>query len=122
FQHLIDRNSEIWVDTKNLGLSEFLARSETAHRDPERLTWTRLLAMEGLADEGPGTATRERERIRVWNKLVRIAMRSQATGELDGDLDAEMTVLMFVMFEMGARIMPQLTRMITGSSPGDAEF
>lgn len=83
--------------------------------------FVRLLMWEALA-EIPARDPDDAARTTAWQGLVAELRERQAAGLLRNDVDAaelELSLVALVLFPIA---FPQLTRMITGRSPGDAPF
>jgi len=84
--------------------------------------WVRLLMWEGLEREGRRGVEQEasrREALAAWCDDVRDAQRR---GDLPQDLDAEQLVLSELALAMFPFAFPQITRLVTGKRPTDADF
>jgi AcrR family transcriptional regulator len=87
-------------------------------RDTE---WTRLLGWEALTEESHGSVGAEALR-RNYEAAVGWVRDAQAGGLLAGDLDPELYLLMTIALNMFPSGFPQVTRSVTGLSPGDDAF
>jgi AcrR family transcriptional regulator len=84
--------------------------------------WMRLLMWEGLERGGRRGVEQEasrREALAAWCDDVREAQRR---GDLPHDLDAEQLVLSELALAMFPFAFPQITRLVTGKRPTDADF
>jgi TetR/AcrR family transcriptional regulator len=96
--------------------------AELQDRLDDSADYVRLLMWEGLERGRRGRVEQEllrRESLAAWCDDVRDAQRR---GDLPDDLDAEQLVLSELALAMFPLAFPQLTRMVTGKLPTDAEF
>jgi TetR/AcrR family transcriptional regulator len=96
--------------------------AELQERLHDSADYVRLLMWEGLERGRRGQVEQEllrRESLAAWCDDVRDAQRR---GDLPDDLDAEQLVLSELALAMFPLAFPQLTRMVTGKLPTDAEF
>lgn len=102
----------------------FTGRLDEAARSGRRPVgerWYRLLAWEAL--EGRGREiVREEERREAWNVRVTELEESIRDGEVDDCFDPRMLALAILAIQVLPRMLPQVTKMITGLMPGDKEF
>jgi TetR/AcrR family transcriptional regulator len=96
--------------------------AELQDRLDDSADYVRLLMWEGLERGRRGEVEQEllrRESLLEWCDDVRDAQRR---GDLPGDLDAEQLVLSELALAMFPVAFPQITRLVTGKLPTDAEF
>jgi len=118
----IEGGMPIWDAVRIGSFHEWLTALSEVISGPERRAWTRIMAMEGLADNGSRPLVREAERAAAWRGSVQLLIRAQAKGELDSDIDSEMLLLLFVTSAIGSRILPQFTRTIAGLASDSEGF
>jgi EmrB/QacA subfamily drug resistance transporter len=98
---------------------EFLAfHFDTAREDG---AWLTYLAREGLA-YGNNEVPHEHERLPVIQAQVDEIRRRQQAGLIDPELDPELVRLLGFAVSSYPRLLPQITRMVTGRTADDPEF
>lgn len=85
------------------------------------IRWQRLLSWEAL-EGGADEIVRETERRGSWQRHVTSVREAQESGEIDTDLDPELTALALVSVTIFPYLLPQVTKFITGSLPTDRDF
>jgi AcrR family transcriptional regulator len=121
FLDLIDRERPFWLQASDLSFRDWFAalfRDYGVANNP----WIRLMALEGLADEEPDTAIREAERGASLRQAISLVTKAQTRGEVTAELDADLLALALILWTIAPRLLPQLTRMVTGLSPHDPLF
>jgi hypothetical protein len=98
---------------------EFLAY----HFDEARMdgAWLNYLLREALA-YGSGEVPHETERRKVIEDQVDEVRRRQAQGLVDPSLDPRLLRLLGFAIVSYPRLLPQITRIVTGHAPDDPEF
>ncbi len=102
-----------------LSPGEFLAYH--FHADGADRAWLAYLMREGLAYDGQ-RVPHEDERLPVIEAQVDEVRRRQQAGVVRADLDPELLRLLGFALVSYPRMLPQITRMVTGLAPGDPEF
>jgi Tetracyclin repressor-like, C-terminal domain len=98
---------------------EFLAYHFRAGAADE--AWLRYLLREALAYDG-GPVPHEAERRPVIQAQVDEVRERQRAGVVSSDLDPDLLRLLGFAMVNYPRLLPQVTRMATGSAPGDPGF
>ena len=99
---------------------QLLTRSGT---HPNSARWQRLLGWEALeANPDDGEVIREEDRRGAWQRHLASVLEAQRSGEVDPELDPEALALALVSIAILPYVLPQVTKFITGTRPGDAEF
>jgi AcrR family transcriptional regulator len=102
-------------------LVERVRRRATHRWGPVAARWARLLAWEAL-ERGDRDILREQERYDEWRHRMREIQLAQERGEVDARFDAELLALALLAVELFPRILPQVTKIVTGLSHRDEEF
>lgn len=100
-------------------LGEFFAYHFDAMREDG--AWLSYLEREALT-YGTGPIPHEQERLPVIQAQVDEIRRRQNTGLIDPQLDPRLVRLLGFALASYPRLLPQITRMTTGTSPGDPQF
>ncbi len=115
-------HEELYPDMdEELGLVERVRRRATHTWGPVAARWARLIAWEAL-ERGDKDILREGQRFDDWRHRMREIELAQERGEVDPRFDAEMLALALLAVELFPRILPQITKLVTGLSYTDAEF
>jgi AcrR family transcriptional regulator len=118
----IGRTAELWLDAEPTAtLGDRLVF--TGHRigSAGGAHWRRLLAWEALESGGENIVLKD-ERLRTWGGQVAETREAQERGEIDPELDAEILTLAIFSMQMLPHVLPQVTRLVTGLSPGGPAF
>jgi AcrR family transcriptional regulator len=83
--------------------------------------WRRLWAWEAL-ERGHQNIITEDERREGWQRWIQLIVEAQKRGEIDDSVDPEMLVLALEAIINYPGILPQNTKLITGSPPMDEQF
>jgi AcrR family transcriptional regulator len=83
--------------------------------------WRRLWAWEAL-ERSHTKLVREDERREAWQRTVSLVRDAQARGEIDSRFDPEMLMLAIEGILNYPHVLPQNTKLITGSLPMDEKF
>jgi AcrR family transcriptional regulator len=103
------------------GIADAVAHHAERSRGADGRLWQRFWMWEAI--EGGDAEIREEEARRaVWATTVEEIRRAQDAGELDPALDAEMVALTIQSILIMPHLLPQITRLVVGASPGDEEF
>jgi TetR/AcrR family transcriptional regulator len=116
-------HQELYPETgdESLTLAERVRR-RAAHRwGPIAARWARLIAWEAL-ERGDRDILREQQRFDDWRHRMREIQLAQERGEVDVRFDPEMLALALLAVELFPRVLPQITRLVTGMSYTDDEF
>jgi TetR/AcrR family transcriptional regulator len=81
-------------------------------------SWARLLAWQGLTDDGTGDEATDQ----FFASMVDDIARRRQAGELAADLDPAYTLLTLFMAAMAPTLLPQVVRRITGRAGDSPEF
>jgi AcrR family transcriptional regulator len=108
-------------DDEALTLVQRVRRRATHTWGPVAARWARLLGWEAL-ERGDRDILRERERHENWRHRKREIESAQERGEVDRRFDPEFMALALLAVELMPRILPQLTKIVTGLSHRDEEF
>ncbi|MEA2176944.1 MAG: TetR/AcrR family transcriptional regulator [Solirubrobacteraceae bacterium] len=109
------------LDDDSLTLAERVRRRATHTWGPVATRWARLLGWEAL-ERGDKDILREQQRYDDWRHRTREIEAAQARGEVDPELDAEMLGLALLAVELFPRVLPQITKIVTGLKYTDDEF
>ncbi|MEV3853661.1 MFS transporter [Streptomyces sp. NPDC050095] len=101
------------------GFGDFLAYHYGALA--EDAAWLAYLQREALA-HADGTVPHEAERVPALRAQVEEVRRRQSAGRLPADLDPELLRLLGFAVASYPRLLPQITRMVTGFAPDDPGF
>jgi AcrR family transcriptional regulator len=102
-------------------LAERVRRRATHVWGPVASRWARLLGWEAL-ERGDRDILREQQRYDDWRHRTREIEEAQARGEVDPAFDAELMALALLSVELMPRVLPQVTKMVTGLSYEDPAF
>jgi TetR/AcrR family transcriptional regulator len=116
-------HEELYPDTDDeaLTLAERVRRRATHTWGPVAARWARLLAWEAL-ERGDKDILREQQRYDDWRHRMREIQLAQQRGEVDERFDAELLGLALLAVELFPRVVPQLTKLVTGLHHRDPEF
>jgi TetR/AcrR family transcriptional regulator len=116
-------HSELYPETgeESLTLAERVRRRATHTWGPVAARWARLLGWEAL-ERGDREILREQERYDEWRHRMREIQLAQERGEVDPRFDAELLGLALLAVELFPRVLPQVTKIVTGLSHRDEEF
>jgi TetR/AcrR family transcriptional regulator len=103
------------------GYSSALIDHATPKKRKQWQLWRRLWSWEAL-ERSPTTIVLEEERRDAWRQTVDLAREAQQRGEIDDRFDAEMLMLAIEGILNYPHVLPQNTKLITGSLPMDDEF
>jgi AcrR family transcriptional regulator len=106
---------------ESLPLVERVRRRARHTWGPMATRWVRLLGWEAL-ERGDKDILRERQRYDDWRHRMREIEAAQRRGEVDGRFDAELLALALLSVELMPRVLPQITKIVTGLSHRDPEF
>jgi TetR/AcrR family transcriptional regulator len=109
------------ADDPSVPLVQRVRRRATHTWGPVATRWARLLAWEAL-ERGDKDILREEERRGSWRERGREIADAQARGEIDRRFDPEMLALALLAVELMPRMLPQVSKMVTGTSFRDPEF
>jgi TetR/AcrR family transcriptional regulator len=84
--------------------------------------WARLLAWEALEHGASGVVHFEQRRARYDERVIGPIRDSQAAGEIDDKFDPNFLALAIFAIELIPRVLPNVTRMVTGYSGDEPEF
>jgi TetR/AcrR family transcriptional regulator len=102
-------------------LAERVRRRALHTWGPTAQRWARLMGWEAL-ERGDRDILREQERLEIWRHRRREIEAAQERGEVDRRFDAELLALALLAVELMPRVLPQLTKVVTGLSNRDPEF
>jgi TetR/AcrR family transcriptional regulator len=116
-------HDELYPDTDDdtLTLAERVRQRARHTWGPVAARWGRLLGWEAL-ERGDKDILREEERYASWRHRTREIEAAQARGEIDRRFDAELLGLALLAVELMPRVLPQVTKVVTGLSHRDPEF
>jgi AcrR family transcriptional regulator len=116
-------HEELYPDTDDASVTlvERVRRRATHTWGPVATRWARLVCWEAL-ERGDKDILREEERYQSWRHRKREIEDAQARGEVDARFDAELLGLALLAVELMPRMLPQVTKMVTGLSFRDPEF
>ena len=117
-------HDELFGDVEGDGtltLAERVRRRARHAWGPTAQRWGRLLAWEAL-ERGDRDILREEERYESWRHRKREIEAAQERGEVDPRFDAELMALALLAVELLPRVLPQLTKVVTGLTNRDPEF
>ncbi len=116
-------HEELYPDTDDASLTlvERVRRRATHTWGPVAARWGRLLGWEAL-ERGDKDILREQERYDNWRHRKREIEAAQARGEVDSSFDPELLGLALLGVELMPRVLPQVTKIVTGLSFKDPEF
>jgi AcrR family transcriptional regulator len=116
-------HSELYPETgeESLSLVERVRRRATHTWGPVASRWARLLGWEAL-ERGDRDILREQQRYDEWRHRMREIQLAQERGEVDRRFDPELLGLALLSVELMPRILPQITKIVTGLSYRDEEF
>jgi AcrR family transcriptional regulator len=116
-------HSELYPETEadSLTLVERVRRRAAHTWGPVAARWARLLGWEAL-ERGDRDILREQERYDEWRHRMREIQLAQERGEVDPRFDAELLALALLAVELFPRVLPQVTKIVTGMSHRDEEF
>lgn len=109
------------ADDPSVPLVQRVRRRATHTWGPVATRWGRLLGWEAL-ERGDKDILREEERRGSWRARGREIADAQARGEIDRRFDPEMLALALLAVELMPRLLPQVSKMVTGTSFRDPEF
>jgi TetR/AcrR family transcriptional regulator len=109
------------ADDPSVPLVQRVRRRATHTWGPVATRWARLLGWEAL-ERGDKDILREEERRGSWRERGREIADAQARGEIDRRFDPEMLALALLAVELMPRMLPQVSKMVTGTSFRDPEF
>jgi len=110
-----------YTDDPSMSLAERVRRRAQHTWGPVATRWARLLGWEAL-ERGDKDILREAERRESWRHRSREIEEAQERGEVDRRFDPELLALALLAVELMPRMLPQLTRMVTGLGFKDPEF
>jgi TetR/AcrR family transcriptional regulator len=102
-------------------LAERVRRRARHTWGPTVQRWARLMAWEAL-ERGDRDILREQERLEIWRHRRREIEEAQERGEVDRRFDPDLLALALLAVELMPRVLPQLTKVVTGLSNRDPEF
>jgi TetR/AcrR family transcriptional regulator len=102
-------------------LAQRVHRRATHTWGPLAQRWSRLLGWEAL-ERGDRDILREQERFNNWRHRKREIEAAQDRGEVDRRFDPELLGLALLAVELMPRVLPQLTKIVTGLRQSDPEF
>jgi AcrR family transcriptional regulator len=103
------------------GYGNALIHSATLKERKRWQLWRRLWSWEAL-ERGHTKLVREDERRKAWQQTVSRLREAQERGEVDDRFDSEMLMLAIEGVLNYPHVLPQNTKLITGSLPMDEEF
>jgi AcrR family transcriptional regulator len=106
---------------ESLTLAERVRRRARHTWGPLASRWVRLLGWEAL-ERGDKDILREQQRYDDWRHRMREIEAAQERGEVDPRFDAELLALALLSVELMPRVLPQITKIVTGLRFGDDEF
>ena len=109
------------TDDASLTLAQRVRRRATHTWAPVATRWGRLLGWEAL-ERGDKDILREQERYDSWRHRTREIEAAQERGEVDPSFDAELLGLALLAMAYMLRVLPQVTKIVTGLSFRDPEF
>src|SRR5215210_6354865 len=115
-------HEELYPDTDDdtLTLAERVRQRARHTWGPVAARWGRLLGWEAL-ERGDKDILREEERYASWRHRTREIEAAQARGEIDRRFDPELLGLALLAVELVPRVLPQVTKLVTGLSHRDPE-
>lgn len=121
---MVDAMADHWRELDGLHFTAAVLAMLERAAAPENAVWERLLAREGLEDavSGETEAHLEQQRRSAWRHQVEVIELAQRRGELNPGFEPDMVALALAMTTIAPRLLPQLTRMITGERPTDPDF
>jgi len=116
-------HEELYPDTDDASLTlvQRVRRRATHTWGPVAARWGRLLGWEAL-ERGDKDILREGERYDNWRHRTREIEAAQERGEVDRRFDPELLGLALLAVELMPRVLPQVTKIVTGMSYTDEEF
>jgi TetR/AcrR family transcriptional regulator len=116
-------HEELYPDTDDTSLTlvQRVRRRATHTWGPVAARWGRLLGWEAL-ERGDKDILREEERYDSWRHRTREIEAAQERGEVDRRFDPELLGLALLAVELMPRVLPQVTKIVTGMSYTDEEF
>jgi AcrR family transcriptional regulator len=103
-------------------LAEKMRLLATAGTHANSVRWQRLLAWEALETPRDGKIVGEEDRRGAWERHVASVREAQRVGEVDPALDPQLLALALVSIAIGPFMLPQVTKFMTGSLPGEPAF
>jgi TetR/AcrR family transcriptional regulator len=116
-------HEELYPSTgdESLTLAERVRRRATHKWGPLAARWARLLGWEAL-ERGDKDILRAQQRYDDWRHRMREIQLAQQRGEVDRSFDPELLGLALLAVELFPRVLPQVTKIVTGMSYTDPEF
>jgi AcrR family transcriptional regulator len=102
-------------------LAERVGRRARHRWGAAAVRWARLLGWEAL-ERTDQDIPREQERYDDWRHRMREIVDAQERGEVDPRFDAELLALALLSIELMPRVLPQITKLVSGLRVTDEEF
>ena len=119
-EYLMSQTRRQWMATGEVCASDFY--HTLVDRGTNGSAWYRFLAWEALERGGHDILRAEQRSRELAALATNRVKKAQADGVISSDFDSEMLTLALVAMAIVPHMLPQLSKLISGKSPGDAKF